>query len=130
MLQILGMFLGAAQPATAVWAACKSAQRTVHIIDTQVLPRLVPPELLEDDDTGFYLHQLEFRLEDQKQLGLPKSTYTVLLSDEELGAYVRCEGVVLCGFEKEEIPIAKRELLSILQEGEKKSTAMSRLASS
>jgi hypothetical protein len=128
MLQILGMFLAAAEPATAVWVACKKAKRVVHTVDTKILPRVVPPELLEDDDDGYYLHQLEFNPIDQKALGLPKTTYTVLLSDEELGAYVRCEGVVLCGFEQKEIPGAKRELLSILQEGEKKSTTMSRLA--
>jgi len=128
MLQILGMFLAAAEPAVAVTAICRSAKQSIRVMDEKILPKIVPPEMLNADDS-YYLHQLEFNPADQKTLGLPKTTYTVLLSDEELGAYVRCEGIVLCGFEKDEIPGAKRELKSILEEGESKSTTMSRLAS-
>lgn len=130
MLQILGMLLSAAEPAAAVWAAGKSMERTVHVVDEKVLPRIVPPELLKDDDAGYFLHQLQFNPADQKKLCLPKSTWTILLSDEELGAYVRCEGVVLSGFEDDEIPKARRELKQLLVKGERRRITASQVVAS
>lgn len=121
VFELIGMFLASAAPAISVYAAGETIAGGVRAIDEMMLPK----ELLgEDADKELYLHHLEYDVVSQQQLGLNQSSWSVLWSDDELGAYVRAEGIVLAGAEPQAIPAARRELKQLIREGSKRSQQM------
>ena len=131
MWQLLGSLLASSEPALGIIAQGFLLKALLKLAD-QIIADLVDPSLRIKKTLGIDINEdvsiqiLNFSEEDRTHLGLPKTQWTILLSDRDLGTYIRYENIALTSDNPERVNKAKKKIKELLIKGEKQAELMNK----